>query len=241
MSASSSSSIKSQESEKAKKKKKPNPPSNKVLKPSKLNLPTKSEYKGASSPNLTKQNLLSPTSLHKPVSPGGSHGSTHQKPLILQRSPQKSNQISRSLSTDGLGSSSSPYITKAVLQSPTSTGTFSGANDVGFKQQRSIIDARTVSPTHQAKVSQILVSSSSNSTAIQKMKFKTPIAKSKAKPAKIKPITGVQCPSGFGANNVSPSAESLNLLATSTGLWIHFGFVLQIFRKYVRQHANLKI
>lgn len=192
---------KSQDSDKTKRKKKQNQTVNKVLKPSKLNLQPKVESKTSSSTNVNK-NLLSPTSIQKTM-PENSRSGFHEKPIILQRSPQKTTPASRPHTADPTASSHYPYNPKATSSSQSSSGNTTVITS--SNQQRQALAAG----------SNVSVKSSKgvDPTSSMQMKFKTPVVKSKAKPVKSKTGTQLSRPSSIP---VGHGTESLNVLATST-------------------------
>ena len=177
-----------------------------------------------SSSNVAKSNLLSPSGkIHKPASPGNNHASFHQKPLILQRSPQKSTTYVRSQSADSTVSSGHAYAKPGPSsQEYTSKQIASEANSMS--QQWQFVDNRPSGSgmTLVPKSSHVPVSSNT-SPMMQKMKFKTPYPKQKVKPTKLKTMSPAQRPSNLSivgsAHNTGTSAESLNVLATSAGIY----------------------
>ena len=196
---------KNQDNDKTKRKKKQNQTVNKVLKPSKLNLQPKIESKTSASTNLNK-NLLSPTVIQRTMLPESPRSSFHQKPIILQRSPQKTTPTSRPHTADPTASSHYPYNPKATYSSSQSFSSGSSTVISSSNQQRQTI-------TSGANVS-VKSSKGLDPTSSMQMKFKTPVVKSKAKPAKSKTGTQLSRPSSIP---VGHGTESLNVLATSTG------------------------
>lgn len=205
--------VKLTDSEKVKKKKKQSQGNNKAMKPNKLNLQAaKPDFRGSSS-SLLSRNLLTPTSSQKAVSPENPQGTFHQKPIILQRSPQKTPPTTRCHPADTSTPSQYAYNTKSSLSTVQSISSVAASSS---NQQHALsFDSKVNSGA-----ANILIKSSqgltptSNTYIVQKMKFKTPVAKSKGKQGKAKPAVQLQRPSSLCPSH---SADSLNLLAASTG------------------------
>ena len=189
--------------------------SNKLLKSNKINLQPKGELKSSSSTILSK-NLLSPTNAQRTVLPDNSQGAFHQKPIILQRSPHKASSSARPHSSDASLSSHFGYSAKAASSSAHPVSCVTSAVISSSNQQRQItIDNKGSSSAANTLIKSAHgLTSTENTFVVQKVKFKTPIAKSKTKSVKPKAGTILQRPSNIC---VSHSAESLNVLATSTG------------------------
>ena len=203
---------KGQDNDKARKKKKQNQASNKILKPSKLNLQPKTECRSSSSNGLN-ENLLSPSSAQRTILPETSRGSFHQKPIILQRSPHKAAPSSRPHSAESSVSSLYSYNQRPTLSSPQSVVLGSSSVVSSSTQQRQVTaDSKGVNAAANMSIkSSQGLDSSNNTYIVQKMKFKTPVVKSKAKPVKPKAGTPLSRPSAICGS------ESLNVLATSAG------------------------
>ena len=218
---------KGQDNDKAKKKKKQNQAINKVLKPSKLNLQSKTECRSSTSTSLSK-NLLSPTHIQRNVLPENSRGSFHQKPIILQRSPHKTPSNSRPQTADSTVSTHYSHNQKPGLSSPQPVPLGNSSVNASAAQQRQVISeskGTSAASNVPIKSSQGLDPASST-YIVQKMKFKTPVVKSKAKPLKPKAGSQLSRPSSIC---VSHGTESLNVLATSTGKLLTHYLIAAIF------------
>ena len=186
---------------------------NKVLKPNKLNLQSKQEIRSSSSTCLNRSSMPSPIRTQKSSSSLPSPVKFHQKPLILQRSPQKMFPFSRPNSADTIVSfSDSNSSNLAASKSATSTSTTNQLISSTFSQ-RNLADSTVTTGMLQSTSSQNLFATNSSST-VQKMRFKTPVYKSRAKQTKPKTLSHVYRPSSA---MMTSCAETLNVLGASTG------------------------
>lgn len=198
-----------QDSDRGKKKKKQNLTNTKALKPNKLSLQPNTEFRNTV---LASPNLLSPTNVKKTLSSEVSQGTLHQKPIILQRSKTATNTRLQTaeVSVSGFNNPKSIMVTSQSISSVSQCAA-SSPNEL----LKLSVEDKGITATSSTSIKSSQAFSSPNNTYIlQKMKFKTPVSKSKAKQMKPKPVIHVQRPSKSGATH---SVDSLNVLGTSTG------------------------
>eukprot|EP00794_Sanderia_malayensis_P010802 gene10802-11956_t len=253
VSTSSNSSVKSQDNDKSKKRKKTNNSNNtngnannsKVMRPNKSSMPSRLEMKSSSAPSLMRSSWVhSPIKAQKSMLSMDSQSKFHQKPLILQRSPNKMSGMKSEISSDAakrqhdtiFQSTSSP----SLLSSSAKSIGGGNLNHQGMSPQfahhhhnhnnhHSDNNNTSVAPSSSSSSSAAVATyhsmmSSSNPSSSpfgQKMRFKAPLHKTNkaTKPTKPKPlITTPQRPNCMIVSSGSKAvpSDTLNALGTST-------------------------